>query len=85
MREKINAPEAKIESLDEVRNALATMIGKEVFVKELIRKDKFNNYTATLLSVNKNIACVKPKDKPLQKSIILTDLLIGKVEIKENL
>ena len=82
MREKTNSVEAKIENIDEVRNRLANYLNKDVCVKEIIRKDTFVEYIAKVVAVNKNIVCIKPENKLMQKSIILTDLLIGKVEIK---
>jgi hypothetical protein len=41
MREKTNSKEAKIENINEVRNRLINYLNKDVYVKEIIRKDTF--------------------------------------------
>ena len=81
MREKTNSKEAKIEDINEVRNRLINYLNKDVYVKEIIRKDTFVEYSAKVVAVNKNIVCIKPENKLTQKAIILTDLMIGKIEI----
>ena len=81
MREKTNSKEAKIEDINEVRNRLTNYLNKDVYVKEIIRKDTFVEYGAKVVAVNKNIVCIKPESKLTQKAIILTDLMIGKIEI----
>ncbi len=81
MREDVNKNQISINGIAALREKYISMVGKDVFVKELIRKDKYNEYGSKIISVNKNIICVQPHNSVVKKSILLTDVLIEKVFI----